>query len=72
MKMPRPALLRVAAILCCAIFPAVASVAAPPTTIVVGELTLTLCRPHLIGYCGSIRQPIDPRGVVPGKLTLGF
>jgi pimeloyl-ACP methyl ester carboxylesterase len=72
MKLPRQTLLRFAAIFCCAIFPAAASVGAPPATITVGELTLTLCRPHLLGYCGSIKQPIDPRGVVPGKFTVGF
>jgi pimeloyl-ACP methyl ester carboxylesterase len=72
MKLPRQTLLRLAAVFCCAIFPASASLSAPPTTITVGELTLTLCRPHLIGYCGSIKQPIDPRGVVPGKFTVGF
>ena len=69
---PRETLLRFAAILCCSIFPAAASLGAAPPTITVGELTLTLCRPYLLGYCGSIEQPIDPRGVTPGKITIGF
>ena len=56
----------------CAALPAAASVSAAPATITVGELTLTLCRPHLAGYCGSIKQPIDPSGVTPGKFTIGF
>lgn len=61
------------ALLCCAIFPAAASVGgAAPATITVGELTLTLCRPNFGGYCGSIRQAIDPSGVTPGKIRIGF
>jgi len=65
-------MLRLAALLCCAIFPAAGSFGAAPKTITVGELTLTLCRPHYTGYCGSIKQAIDPSGVLPGKLTVGF
>ena len=61
-----------AALLCCVIFPAASSFGADPATITVGELTLTLCHPHLNGYCGSIERPIDPRGVTPGKFTIGF
>jgi pimeloyl-ACP methyl ester carboxylesterase len=72
MRLSRVPLWRFAATLCCAIFPAAASFGAPPATITVGELTLTLCRPNLLGYCGSIKQPIDPSGVTPGKLTVGF
>jgi pimeloyl-ACP methyl ester carboxylesterase len=38
----------------------------------VGQLILTRCQPDLNGYCGSIERPIDPRGVTPGKFTIGF
>jgi pimeloyl-ACP methyl ester carboxylesterase len=72
MGLPRITFLRFAALLCCAIFPAADSFGAAPKTISVGELTLTLCRPHYTGYCGSIQQAIDPAGVIPGKLTVGF
>ena len=72
MSLSQVALLRFAALLCCAVFPVAANAVAPPTTITVGELTLTLCRPQLLGYCGSIKQPIDPSGAVAGKLTIGF
>ena len=72
MELPRISFSRLAALLCCAIFPAATSLGAAPKTITVGELTLTLCRPHYTGYCGSIKQPIDPAGVLPGKLTVGF
>src|SRR5450432_1282815 len=68
----RATMLPLAALLCCAIFPAAGSFGAAPKTITVGELTLTLCRPHYTGYCGSIKQAIDPSGVIPGKLTVGF
>jgi pimeloyl-ACP methyl ester carboxylesterase len=72
MSSSRTTLLQCAALLCWAIFPGAACLGAAPATITVGELTLTLCRPNLGGYCGSIRRPIDPRGVTPGKLTVGF
>ena len=72
MGLSRITSLRFAALLCYAVFPAAASVGAAPATITVGELTLTLCRPNLGGYCGSIEQPIDPRGVTPGKFKIGF
>src|ERR1700733_4672016 len=72
MGLSRITSLRFAALLCYAVFPAAATVGAAPATITVGELTLTLCRPNLGGYCGSIEQPIDPRGVTPGKFTIGF
>jgi pimeloyl-ACP methyl ester carboxylesterase len=72
MGLSRAMLLRLAALICCAIFPATASSGAAPRTITVGELTLTLCRPHYTGYCGSIRRAIDPSGAIPGRLTVGF
>jgi pimeloyl-ACP methyl ester carboxylesterase len=68
----RITLIQFAALLCCAFFPAASSFGANPATITVGELTLTLCHPHLNGYCGSIERPIDPRGVTPGNFTIGF
>src|SRR3984885_13556860 len=68
----RITLIKLAALLCYILFPPASSLGADPTTITVGELTLTLCRPHLNGYCGSIERPIDPRGVTPGKFTIGF
>ncbi len=45
---------------------------AQPQTITVGQLTLTLCNTDYTGYCGSIKRPIDPKGVTPGKVTVGF
>src|ERR1700721_2217768 len=73
MRLSQVALVRFAAVLCCAIFPPPASAgSAPPPTITVGELTLTLCRTNFDGYCGSIIQPIDPKGVTPGKIRIGF
>ncbi len=46
--------------------------AAPPATITVGHLTLTLCNTDYTGYCGAISRPLDPSGVVAGSLTVGF
>jgi pimeloyl-ACP methyl ester carboxylesterase len=63
---------RLAALAFCAIIPATASVATPSKTITVGDLTLTLCQPQYTGYCGSIKRSIDPAGVIPGKITVGF
>jgi pimeloyl-ACP methyl ester carboxylesterase len=51
---------------------AAGAVGAAPNTITVGELTLTLCNTDYTGYCGSIARPIDPSGVIPGKITVGF
>lgn len=48
------------------------SAAAVPPTITVGHLTLVLCRPSYPGYCGQIKRPLDPTGVVPGQITVGF
>lgn len=45
---------------------------AAPKTIVVGELTVTLCQKAYTGYCGSITRALDPSGVVPGQITVGF
>ncbi len=41
-------------------------------TIRVGSVTLTYCIKQYDGYCGSITQPLDPSGVVPGNITIGF
>ncbi|MBV8145438.1 MAG: alpha/beta fold hydrolase, partial [Gammaproteobacteria bacterium] len=72
MGLSRVVFVRLAAMLSCAISLGAESIAAAPATITVGELTLTLCRPHRDGYCGSIEQPIDPSGVTPGQTTIGF
>ncbi len=45
---------------------------AVPGTIKVGSLTLTYCNTDYNGYCGTIERPIDPSGVVKGKITVGF
>jgi pimeloyl-ACP methyl ester carboxylesterase len=45
---------------------------AAPKTIVVGDLTLTLCQKAYTGYCGSITRALDPSGVVSGQVTVGF
>ena len=71
--MTRP---RIQSTLLAAVFCAALSVAgnagAQPQTITVGRLTLTLCNTDYTGYCGSITRPIDPRGVTPGTLSVGF
>jgi pimeloyl-ACP methyl ester carboxylesterase len=46
--------------------------AAAPNTIIVGKLTLTLCKPRYTGYCGSIERPLDPGGAIQGHMTVGF
>ena len=44
--------------------------AAPgPAAITVGSVQLTRCG---LGYCGSLPRPLDPTGVVPGAITIGF
>ena len=48
------------------------ALAAPPNTITVGQLTLTLCNTDYTGYCGAIVRPLDPSAVVPGSLSIGF
>jgi pimeloyl-ACP methyl ester carboxylesterase len=59
-------------ILCCLPLIAGAAVAAVPRTVTVGSLTLTLCNWQYNGYCGAIERPLDPGGVVPGRITVGF
>jgi pimeloyl-ACP methyl ester carboxylesterase len=49
-----------------------APVAALPSTLTVGALTLTFCNGVYGGYCGSIDRPIDPTGKVAGTITVGF
>jgi pimeloyl-ACP methyl ester carboxylesterase len=41
-------------------------------TMTVGSLTLTHCVGAYDGYCGSITQPLDRLGAVPGTVTVGF
>ncbi len=43
-----------------------------PPTITVGDLTLTFCNSDYTGYCGSITRLIDPTGIIPGTVTVGF
>ena len=45
---------------------------APPTTIVVGHLTLQSCNAAYGGYCGHLDRPFDPSGQVPGVVAIGF
>jgi pimeloyl-ACP methyl ester carboxylesterase len=61
-----------AAIICGAALPAAASLGATTNAITVGSLTLTPCQPDYGGYCGSITRPLDPNGVVTGRITVGF
>jgi len=56
----------------CIAFLAAGMTGAAPKTIAVGKLTLTLCNTDYVGYCGSINRPIDPSGVIPGKIPVGF
>jgi pimeloyl-ACP methyl ester carboxylesterase len=71
MGLARFKVLRLASLLWCAAL-SVGTVGAAPNTITVGDLTLTLCNTAYIGYCGSIARRIDPSGVTPGKVTIGF
>jgi pimeloyl-ACP methyl ester carboxylesterase len=71
MRRPRPTLLLLAAAFCTAMSVA-GNAGAQPPTITVGQLTLTLCNTEYTGYCGSITRPIDPKGVTPGEITVGF
>ena len=43
-----------------------------PASIVVGKLHLRPCITEYDGYCGTIRQPLDRSGGMPGTLTIGF
>jgi len=51
---------------------AAGAIRAAPNAITVGELRLTLCNTTYTGYCGSIERRIDPSGLTPGKITVGF
>jgi pimeloyl-ACP methyl ester carboxylesterase len=44
----------------------------PPGKITVGTLALKFCNGDFLGYCGSIRRPLDPTGRVRGSITIGF
>jgi len=44
--------------------------AAPPITI--GSLTLHACIAQYGGYCGTLREPLDRTGAIPGKVNIGF
>jgi pimeloyl-ACP methyl ester carboxylesterase len=46
--------------------------AAPPMTITVGTVELTYCNTVYLGYCGSIKRPLDPTGSVAGTIKIGF
>ena len=72
MGMPRVTSSVLAAIFCAAVSVAGNAGAAPPKTLTVGQLTLTLCNTDYTGYCGSITRLIDPTGVIPGTVTVGF
>src|ERR1700722_17205223 len=56
----------------CAALSVAGNAGAAPKTITVGQLTLTLCNTDYTGYCGSITRRIDPAGVTPGTITVGF
>src|ERR1700722_15960885 len=71
MGLPRVTSSVLAAVFCTALSVA-ADAGAVPKSITVGQLTLTLCNTDYTGYCGSITRPIDPKGVTPGTLTVGF
>src|SRR3984957_905084 len=56
----------------CAALSVAGNAGAAPKTITVGQLTLTFCNTDYTGYCGSIPRPIDPAGLTPGTITVGF
>jgi len=56
----------------CAALAAAGNAGAAPKTINVGDLTLTFCNSEYTGYCGSITRLIDPTGIIPGTVTVGF
>src|SRR5450755_1117980 len=71
MGLPRVTSSVLAAVFCTLL--SVAGIAgAAPKTMTVGQLTLTLCNTDYTGYCGSITRLIDPTGVTPGTITVGF
>jgi pimeloyl-ACP methyl ester carboxylesterase len=72
MGMPRVTSSVFIAIFCAALSMAGNAGAAAAKTITVGELTLTFCNTEYTGYCGSITRLIDPTGVTPGTITVGF
>jgi pimeloyl-ACP methyl ester carboxylesterase len=72
MRMHRVSSSRLAGIFCFAALAAAGTTGAAPKIITVGELTLTLCITKYTGYCGSIERRIDPSGLTPGKITVGF
>jgi pimeloyl-ACP methyl ester carboxylesterase len=73
MGSPREKSSRLARVFCCVAFLlAAGTVGAAPNTITVGDLTLTLCNTDHTGYCGSITRRIDPSGVIPGEIPVGF
>jgi pimeloyl-ACP methyl ester carboxylesterase len=72
MGSPRIRSSQLARAFCCIAFLAAGMAGAAPNTITIGELTLTLCNTDYIGYCGSIARPIDPSGVTPGTISVGF
>jgi pimeloyl-ACP methyl ester carboxylesterase len=45
--------------------------AGAPAQIRVGSLTLARC-PTIPAYCGSLERPLDPAGLVPGTIAIGF
>jgi len=55
-----------------AFVPLLGAASSPPPTITVGSLTLTHCVDTYDGYCGTITQPLDRSGALPGTLTVGF
>jgi len=59
------------ALVACLLFAGISG-ATTPASITVGHLTLTLCNTDYNGYCGAIARPLDPSGVVPGTITVGF
>ena len=72
MGSPREKWLQLPRVFCCVAFLAAGAVGAAPSTITVGDLTLTLCNTDYTGYCGSITRRIDPSGVIPGEILVGF
>lgn len=46
--------------------------ATPPPTITVGTVELTYCNMTYLGYCGSIKRPLDPKATAGGTIKIGF
>jgi pimeloyl-ACP methyl ester carboxylesterase len=51
---------------------AAANAAKLPKNITVGTVTLKYCNSTYDGYCGSIKRPLDPTGLVKGNINVGF